>query len=55
MPATVQGPDAEAKTISGAIRTDFILSAEIMVISLKEVIDEPVACPWRHPRRSWAC
>ena len=32
--------DQEEKTIAGAIRTDFILSAEIMVISLKEVIDE---------------
>ena len=28
--------------IAGAIRTDFILSAEIMVIALKEVIDEPL-------------
>ena len=28
--------------MSGAIRTDFILSAEIMVIALKEVIDEPL-------------
>jgi predicted DNA repair protein MutK len=42
VPAVVQGGDVEAKTVSGAIRTDFILSAEIMVISLKEVIDEPV-------------
>ncbi len=42
VPATVLGPDAEKATISGAIRTDFILSAEIMVISLKEVIDEPL-------------
>ncbi len=42
VPAALQGPDAESKTISGAIRTDFILSAEIMVISLKEVIDEPI-------------
>jgi predicted DNA repair protein MutK len=42
VPATLQGPDAESKTISGAIRTDFILSAEIMVISLKEVLDEPI-------------
>lgn len=41
VPATVKGPEAEKETISGAIRTDFILSAEIMVISLKEVIDEP--------------
>lgn len=41
VPAAVQGADVEQATISGAIRTDFILSAEIMVISLKEVIDEP--------------
>jgi predicted DNA repair protein MutK len=41
-PAVELGPEAEAKTISGAVRTDFILSAEIMVIALKEVIDEPV-------------
>ena len=41
-PAVELGPEAEAKTISGAIRTDFILSAEIMVIALKEVLDEPV-------------
>ncbi len=40
VPAVMQGPEAEAATISGAIRTDFILSAEIMVIALKEVIDE---------------
>ncbi|MCB0970833.1 MAG: DUF808 domain-containing protein [Acidimicrobiales bacterium] len=32
----------ERAKIRGAIRTDFILSAEIMVISLKEVIDEPL-------------
>src|SRR5690349_14485955 len=42
VPATLQGPDAESTTVSGAIRTDFILSAEIMVISLKEVLDEPI-------------
>jgi predicted DNA repair protein MutK len=35
-------PEAEAATVSGAIRTDFILSAEIMVIALKEVLDEPL-------------
>lgn len=40
VPSVVKGPEAEEETISGAIRTDFILSAEIMVISLKEVIDE---------------
>ena len=27
--------------VTGAIRTDFILSAEIMVIALNEVADEP--------------
>ena len=42
-PAPMRGPDAEASTVRGASRTDFILSAEIMVISLKEVIDEPLA------------
>jgi len=38
----VQGPDAEAATIAGAVRTDLILSAEIMVIALKEVLDEGI-------------
>jgi uncharacterized protein len=42
VPAAMKGPDAERATIAGAIRTDFILSAEIMVIALKEVIDEPL-------------
>ena len=42
VPAAAQGPEAESATISGAIRTDFILSAEIMVIALKELIEEPV-------------
>jgi uncharacterized protein len=42
VPATLQGPEAEAATIAGAIRTDFILSAEIMVISLKDVLSEPL-------------
>jgi predicted DNA repair protein MutK len=41
-PAVELGPEAEAATVAGAIRTDFILSAEIMVISLKEVLDEPI-------------
>ncbi len=40
VPAAMVGPDAEAETIAGAVRTDLILSAEIMVIALKEVIDE---------------
>ena len=37
-----QGPEHEDALVSGAIRTDFILSAEIMVISLNEVTDEPL-------------
>lgn len=40
LPAVAIGADHEEKTIASAIRTDFILSGEIMVISLKEVIDE---------------
>jgi predicted DNA repair protein MutK len=32
-------PEHEAATVAGAVRTDFILSAEIMVIALKEVVD----------------
>ena len=39
LPAVAQGPEQEEATIAGAIRTDFILSAEIMVIALKEVLD----------------
>ena len=41
-PAAVQGPEQEEELVGGAIRTDFILSAEIMVISLNEVADEPL-------------
>jgi predicted DNA repair protein MutK len=40
VPVAMQGPEAEEATVTGAIRTDFILSAEIMVIALKEVIEE---------------
>jgi predicted DNA repair protein MutK len=40
VPVTLKGPAAEEATVTGAIRTDFILSAEIMVIALKEVIEE---------------
>jgi uncharacterized protein len=40
VPAVAAGADQEEQTIEGAIRTDFILSGEIMVIALKEVIDE---------------
>ena len=32
--------DAEKYMVTGAIRTDFILSAEIMVIALNEVADQ---------------
>ena len=39
-PAVVQGPDAEKRVVAGAIRTDLILSAEIMVIALNEVADQ---------------
>ena len=42
VPVVMQGAEAEKATISSAIRTDFILSAEIMVIALKEVIEEPL-------------
>ncbi|WP_156230522.1 DUF808 domain-containing protein [Corynebacterium occultum] len=38
-PATDKGPDSEDKMVKGAITTDLILSAEIMVISLNEVAD----------------
>ena len=40
VPAAAQGPEHEDELVGGAIRTDFILSAEIMVISLNEVADE---------------
>ncbi len=40
-PAAVEGGVSEETVVSGAIRTDFILSAEIMVIALKEVAEEP--------------
>jgi predicted DNA repair protein MutK len=42
LPATTRGPEAESAVVAGAVRTDFVLSAEIMVIALKEVLDEPV-------------
>lgn len=40
-PAAVKGPEAEDTVVSGAVRTDFILSTEIMVIALNEVAGEP--------------
>ncbi len=36
-PASAKGADAEGKVVSGAVRTDLILSAEIMVISMNSV------------------
>jgi len=39
-PVAAQGEDVEKTMVSGAIRTDFILSAEIMVIALNEVAAE---------------
>ena len=39
-PTATVGEDAEKQMTAGAIRTDFILSAEIMVIALNEVASE---------------
>ncbi|KUM33558.1 DUF808 domain-containing protein [Arthrobacter sp. EPSL27] len=39
-PAVDRGPEAEARVTKGAITTDFILSCEIMVISMNEVANE---------------
>jgi predicted DNA repair protein MutK len=39
-PATEVSPEAEKTMVAGAVRTDLILSAEIMVIALDEVADE---------------
>lgn len=41
VPVIEQGAEQEKEMVAGAIRTDFILSAEIMVISLNEVADAP--------------
>ena len=41
-PVTLAGPEQEKAMTAGAIRTDFILSAEIMVIALNEVANEPL-------------
>ncbi len=40
VPAATVGPDAERFMVTGAIRTDLILSAEIMVIALNEVAEQ---------------
>jgi uncharacterized protein len=41
-PVDAHAPEHEDALVGQAIRTDFILSAEIMVISLNEVADEPL-------------
>ncbi|GAA3288089.1 DUF808 domain-containing protein [Arthrobacter citreus] len=41
-PAVERGPGAESKVVKGAITTDFILSCEIMVISMNEVGDASI-------------
>jgi predicted DNA repair protein MutK len=41
-PAGVVGPEAEDAVVRGAVRTDLILSAEIMVIALDDVASEPL-------------
>ncbi|WP_217922532.1 DUF808 domain-containing protein [Miltoncostaea oceani] len=40
LPAAVPSAEHEDRMVAGAVRTDFILSAEIMVLSLNEVADE---------------
>lgn len=40
VPVVDKGPEAESRMVRGAVTTDFILSAEIMVIALNEVADE---------------
>jgi hypothetical protein len=41
--AELDSAEHEKQMVSGAVRTDFILSAEIMAIALAEVSDEPFA------------
>jgi uncharacterized protein len=38
----LESAELEEKMVSGAVRTDFILSAEIMAIALAEVADQPL-------------
>lgn len=42
LPAVAMGADEEKRIVTNAIRTDFILSAEIIVIALNEVADQPL-------------
>ena len=41
--AELSAAEHESSMVAGAVRTDFILSAEIMAIALAEVADEPIA------------
>ena len=41
-PAVLEAAEHEKAMVSGAIRTDFILSAEIMAIALSDVADRPL-------------
>ena len=41
VPAVIEGDDVEAQTVRGAIRTDFILSAEIIAITLGAAAGAP--------------
>jgi predicted DNA repair protein MutK len=41
LPTALLGPEEEAERVKGAIRTDFILSAEIMAITLAAVATSP--------------
>ncbi len=43
LPAAMDSAEHEKTMVAGAIRTDFILSAEIIVIALNEVASEPFA------------
>jgi hypothetical protein len=42
-PLALESAEIEQEKVSGAIRTDFILSAEIMAIALADVADRPLA------------
>ena len=41
-PVAIESSELEKQMVSGAVRTDFILSAEIMAIALNEVADQPL-------------
>jgi uncharacterized protein len=41
-PIAIESSELEKQMVSGAVRTDFILSAEIMAIALAEVADQPL-------------